>query len=96
MLSVGNLPKLRDVVRQVGVLAELPVAPAVRPDPVHHSGRDPPERMRAPATSRSSHSTKHHSPVATQNWAQCDPRGDHATETTALSSSMGTTKDKIK
>ena len=94
MLSVGNLPKLRDVGRQVGVLAELPVAPAVRPDPVHHGGRDPPREDEGPGHLEIV--TLNDTLLATQNWAQCDPRGEHATETTALSSSMGTTKDKIK
>ena len=40
MLSIGNLPKLRDIARQVGKVAELPVALAVRLDLVHHRGRD--------------------------------------------------------
>ena len=40
MFFIGNLPKLRDVGRQVEGLAELPVAHAVRLDLVHHRGRD--------------------------------------------------------
>ena len=39
-LFIGNLPKLRDVARQGGGLAELPVALAVGLDLVHLGGRD--------------------------------------------------------
>ena len=40
MFLIGNLPKLRDVGRQVEGLAGLPVALAVRLDLVHHRDRD--------------------------------------------------------
>ena len=40
MLPIGNLPKLRDVARQVGDFAELPVALSVCLDLVHRSDRD--------------------------------------------------------
>ena len=68
MLPIGNLPKLRDVARQVGVLAELPVAYAVGLDLVHLGDRD---------LLREDDSLGHvviviliEIPLATQNWVQ--------------------------
>ena len=68
MFFIRNLPKLRDVVRQVGKLAELPVALAVRLDLVHHGGRD---------LLQEDDSLGHvviviliEIPLATQNWVQ--------------------------
>ena len=68
MLPIGNLPKLRDVARQGGELAELPVALAVGLDLVHLGDRD---------LLREDDSLGHvviviliEIPLATQNWVQ--------------------------
>ena len=70
MLPIGNLPKLRDVARQVGDLAGLPVALAVGLDLVHLGGRD---------LLREDEGLGHvvivilnEIPLATQNWVQRD------------------------
>ena len=68
MFSIGILPKLRDVARQVGGLAKLPMALAVGLDLVHHGGRD---------LLREDEGLGHvvivilnEIPLATQNWVQ--------------------------
>ena len=70
MLSIANLPKLRDVARQEGDLAGLPVALAVGLDLVHLGGRD---------LLREDEGLGHvvivilnEIPLATQNWVERD------------------------
>ena len=66
MFFIGILPKLRDVARQGGGLAELPMALAVGLDVVHLGGRD---------LLREDEGLGHVViviPLATQNWVQFD------------------------
>ena len=70
MFSTGNLPKLRDVVRQVGKLAGLPVALAVRLDLVHHGGRD--LLREDDGLGHVVIVILHEIPLVSQNWVHCD------------------------
>ena len=69
-LPIGNLPKLRDVARQVGDLAGLPVALAVGLDLVHLGGRD--FLREDEGLGHVVIVILHEIPLATQNWVQRD------------------------
>ena len=66
--SIANLPKLRDVGRQGGGLAELPVALAVGLDLVHLGGRD--LLREDEGLGRVVIVILNEIPLATQNWVQ--------------------------
>ena len=68
MFSIGILPKLRDVARQGGGLAELPMALAVGLDLVHLGGRD--LLREDEGLGRVVIVILNEIPLATQNWVQ--------------------------
>ena len=69
-LPIGNLPKLQDVVRQVGEHAKLPVPLAVRLDLVHHGGRD--LLREDDGLGHVVIVILHEIPLVSQNWVHCD------------------------